>query len=48
MDRFSVRITPNIPATPGAKLSPKQDEQPGVDKPAREAISGLCVAGSVY
>lgn len=41
MYRFNAMTTSNIPATPGANLRPKQDDQPGMDKPVRETTSCL-------
>ena len=39
--RFDVQPSSDIPASPGADLGPKQDDEPGGDWPVREAIGSL-------
>ena len=39
--RFDVQSISGIPASPGADLGPKQDDEPGGDWPVREAIGSL-------
>ena len=41
MKRFDVQSISDIPASPGADLGPKQDDEPGGDWPVREAIGSL-------
>ena len=41
MKRFDVQPIPDIPASPGADLGPKQDDESGGDWPVREAIGSL-------
>ena len=41
MKRFDVQSISDIPASPGADLRPKQDNEPGGDWPVREAIGSL-------
>ena len=41
MKRFDVQSISDIPASPGADLGPKQDNEPGGDWPVREAIGSL-------
>ena len=41
MKRFDVQSISDIPASPGADLGPKQDDEPGGDWPGREAIGSL-------
>ena len=39
--RFDVQSISDIPASPGADLGPKQDDEPGGDWPVREAVGRL-------
>ena len=41
MKRFDVQSISDIPASPGADLGPKQDDEPGGDYPVKEAIGSL-------
>ena len=41
MKRFDVQSISDIPASPGADLGPKQDNEPGGDWPVREAVGSL-------
>ena len=41
MKRFDVQSISDIPASPGADLRPKQDNEPGGDWPVREAVGSL-------
>ena len=41
MKRFDVQSISDIPASPGADLGPKQDDEPGGDWPVREAVGSL-------
>ena len=41
MERFDVQSISDIPASPGADLGPKQDDEPGGDWPEREAVRSL-------
>ena len=41
MTRFDVHTTCDTPASPGADLGPKQDNESGGDWPVREAIGSL-------
>ncbi|CAB1112933.1 unnamed protein product [Ectocarpus sp. CCAP 1310/34] len=41
MDRFGITTTASTPADPNADLGPKRDDEPGVDKPVRQAIGCL-------
>ena len=41
MKRFDVQPISDIPASPGADLGPKQDDESGGDWPVREAIGSL-------
>ena len=41
MKWFDVQSISDIPASPGADLGPKQDDEPGGDWPVREAIGSL-------
>ena len=41
MKRFDVQSISDIPASPGADLGPKQDDEPGGGWPVREAIGSL-------
>ena len=41
MKRFDVQSISDIPASPGADLGPKQDNEPGRDWPVREAVGSL-------
>ena len=41
MKLFDVQSISDIPASPGADLGPKQDDEPGGDWPVREAIGSL-------
>ena len=41
MKWFDVQSIPDIPASPGADLGPKQDDGPGGDWPVREAFGSL-------
>ena len=41
MKRFDVQSVSDIPASPGADLRPKRDEEPGGDWPVREAVGSL-------
>ena len=41
MKRFDVQLISDIPASPGADLGPKQDDESGGDWPVREAIGSL-------
>ena len=41
MKRFDVQSISDIPASPGADLGSKQDDEPGRDSPVREAVRSL-------
>ena len=41
MTRFDVQTISNIPASPGADLGPKRDDESGGDWPVREAVGSL-------
>ena len=41
MRRFDVHSTSNIPASSGADLGPKREDEPGRDWPVREAVGSL-------
>ena len=41
MKRFDVQSISDIPASPGADLGPKQNNEPGGDWPVREAVGSL-------
>ena len=41
MRRFDVHSTYNIPASPGADLGSKREDEPGGDWPVREAVGSL-------
>ena len=41
MRSFDVHSTSNIPASPGADLGPKREDEPGRDWPVREAVGSL-------
>ncbi|CAM9560755.1 unnamed protein product [Ascophyllum nodosum] len=41
MTRFDVHPTSDIPASPGADLGPKRDDESGGDWPVREAVGSL-------
>ena len=41
MKRFDVQSISDIPASPGADLRPKQDDEPGGDWPLTEAVGSL-------
>ena len=41
LKRFNVTTTAPTPATTDADLGPKRDDEPGVDKPVREALGCL-------
>ena len=38
MKRFDVQSISDIPASPGADLGPKQDDEPGGDWPVRNTV----------
>ena len=41
MKRFDVESIPNIPASPGTDLRPKQDDEPGGGWPVRDTVGSL-------
>ena len=47
MKRFDVQSIADIPASPGADLGPKRDDEPGGDCPVREAVESLMLLSTM-
>ena len=47
MRRFDVHSTSNIPASPGANLGPKREDEPGGNWPVREAVGSLLLLSTM-